>query len=177
LQPELRDAVTGEIRLLPAFEQKDETAVVPLKLDANGSAFIVFRRKGSPAANDVASNFPEPVIHIPLNSAWDVRFEPDAVKRGPSETVTFKKLQDWTQSADERIKYYSGTAVYTTRFTVKDNPDSKNWYLNLGNVSVMAKVKVNRQYAGGVWTAPYRLNVTQYLKQGENTLEVEAVNT
>jgi hypothetical protein len=24
--------------------------------------------------------------------------------------------------------------------------------------------------ADGVWTAPYRLNVTKYLKEGENTL-------
>jgi hypothetical protein len=91
---------------------------VPLKLDANGSAFVVFRRKGSPAAGDVAANYPEPAIHIPVNSAWEVRFESDAVKRGPSETVTFKELQDWTQSEDERIRYYSGTAVYTTKFTV-----------------------------------------------------------
>ncbi|MDR2764355.1 MAG: hypothetical protein LBB90_04925, partial [Tannerella sp.] len=29
----------------------------------------------------------------------------------------------------------------------------------------------------GVWTAPYCLNVSQYLKHGENTLEIEVVNT
>jgi hypothetical protein len=177
LQPELWDAVTGEIRPLPAFEQKDETTVVPLKLEANGSAFVVFRKKGSPSASDVAANFPEPTVKIPLNSAWDVRFESDAVKRGPSETVTFKELQDWTQSTDERIKYYSGTAVYTTKFKVDEILRNKKYYLDLGKVSMMAKVKVNGKYAGGVWTLPYRLNVTQYLKQGENTLEVEAVNT
>jgi hypothetical protein len=60
LQPELWDAVTGEIRRLPAFEPKGETTVVPLKLDAYGSAFVVFRRKGSPAAGDVTANAPEP---------------------------------------------------------------------------------------------------------------------
>jgi hypothetical protein len=177
LQPELWDAVTGEIRLLPAFEQKDETTVVPLKLDANGSAFVVFRRKGNPSANDVAANFPEPTIKIPVNGEWKVRFEPDAVRRGPSEIVVFKELQDWTQSADERIKYYSGTAVYTTQFTVDEILRNKRYYLDLGKVSVMAKVKVNGEYAGGVWTLPYRLNVTKYLKQGDNTLEVEVVNT
>jgi hypothetical protein len=29
----------------------------------------------------------------------------------------------------------------------------------------------------GVWTVPYRVDVTPYLKQGENTLEIEVVNT
>jgi hypothetical protein len=177
LQPELWDAVTGEIRLLPAYEQKGETTVVPLKLDAYGSAFIVFSKKGKLVSNDITDNYPEPVIRVPVNSEWQVRFESDAVKRGPSETVTFTELKDWSQSDDERIKYYSGTAVYTTQFSVEDNVRGKKWYLDLGKVSVMAKVKINGEYAGGVWTAPYRLNVTKYLKQDDNTLEIEAVNT
>ena len=41
---------------------------------------------------------------------------------------------------------------------------------------VMAKVKLNGQYIGGVWTSPYRLLVTEGLKEGENTLEIEVVN-
>jgi hypothetical protein len=177
LQPELWDAVTGEIRLLPAFKQKDETTVVPLKLEAGGSAFVVFRQKGNPAADGIAANYPEPAVKIPVNGTWKVRFEADSVKRGPSESVTFKELQDWTQSEDERIRYYSGTAVYTTSFTADNIPCNKKYCLDLGKVSVMAKVKINGQYAGGVWTAPYRVNVTPYLKQGENTLEIEVVNT
>jgi hypothetical protein len=177
LQPELWDALTGETRLLPAFEQKDETTLVPLRLEAGGSAFVVFRQKGSPTAGDAAANYPETEVRIPVNGSWKVRFESDTVKRGPSETVAFDELQDWTQSEDERIRYYSGTATYSAKITADNLADHKKWYLDLGKVSVMAKVKINGQYAGGVWTAPYRVNVTPYLKQGENTLEIEAVNT
>ena len=36
-----------------------------------------------------------------------------------------------------------------------------------------AKVKVNGRYAGGVCFAPYRLDVTEFVKEGANDLEVE----
>ena len=41
---------------------------------------------------------------------------------------------------------------------------------------VMARVFVNGQYAGGVWTSPYRVPVTQFLKQGQNSVRIEVVN-
>ena len=41
---------------------------------------------------------------------------------------------------------------------------------------VMAKVKVNGEYVGGVWSAPYRLNISGFLKRGSNSIEVEVVN-
>ena len=41
----------------------------------------------------------------------------------------------------------------------------------------MAKVTVNGIYIGGVWTTPYRLNITTVVKSGENDLRIEIVNT
>jgi hypothetical protein len=40
----------------------------------------------------------------------------------------------------------------------------------------MAEVKINSKKVGGVWMAPYRLNVSDYLVEGTNTLEIEVVN-
>lgn len=78
-------------------------------------------------------------------------------------------------SENNAIKYFSGQAVYTTSFTLSELPQ-KELYLDLGKVMVMAKVTLNEAYVGGVWTEPYRLNVTDYLKKGENKLEVTVVN-
>jgi hypothetical protein len=177
LKPELWDPLTGEIRPLPAFEQKGEATLVPLKLDVHGSAFIVFRTKGRASTSEITDNFPEPVVRIPVKGSWEVRFESDAVKRGPEERVVFKELSDWAKNSDERIKHYSGSAVYTTQIIAEETLSSKKWYLDLGKVNVMAKIKINGRYVGGVWTAPYRLNVTAYLTQGKNEIEVEVVNT
>ena len=79
------------------------------------------------------------------------------------------------ESENPQIKYFSGNAVYKTTFTINQLPESPT-YIDLGKVMVMAKVRVNGQYAGGVWTTPYQVNVTQLLKEGVNELEVEVVN-
>ncbi len=56
-------------------------------------------------------------------------------------------------------------------------PEGKRLLLDLGNVREMAKVKVNGKYAGGVWTPPYTLDVTDLLKKGKNEIEIDVVNT
>ena len=91
-----------------------------------------------------------------VSSPWQVDFEKG--KRGPEEAVTFPALQDWTESTDPSIRYFSGKAIYTNRITLDKLPQ-KALYLDLGKVMVMAKVKINGQYVGGVWTTPYRLPV------------------
>lgn len=94
---------------------------------------------------------------------------------GPGKTLTFDKLTDWTENEDYHVRYFSGTATYSNTFKLRKIPESPV-YVDLGKVMVMAKVKVNGKYAGGVWTAPYRLDISDFVKKGVNTIEVEVVN-
>lgn len=177
MQPEVWDAVTGKVRSLPAFQQKGEVTGVPLRLEAYESAFIVFRKNGKNGKFSVEDNYPVREAIATVSTPWEVVFESDEIKRGPAQPIVFEKLQDWSEAQDEAIRYYSGTARYKTTFPVNHIPKEKSIFLDLGQVQVMAKVTINGQYAGGVWTAPYRLDITQWLKEGDNMLEVEVVNT
>jgi hypothetical protein len=175
-QPELWNPVNGERRALPTFELKDKSTVVPLQLEPYESAFIVFSGNGKPQSSDIKANIQTPENLTDITTQWTVTFESDKAKRGPSEPVIFNKLQSWTQNSDERIRYFSGTAVYTNTFTLDDKL-TDNICIDLGKVCNMAKVKINGQYVGGAWTYPYRVNITGAVKPGENTVEIEVVNT
>ena len=176
MQPELWEATKGYIRNLPAYEQKENATAVPLKLEAYESVFVVFRNSvGKASARDVDANYPEPALLTNVKGPWTVRF--DALRRGPAEAVVFETLQDWTTSKDDRIKYYSGTAFYTSKFELPKVPESEKIIINLGAFTAMAKVTINGVYAGGLWTSPYTLDISKLIKEGENDLKIEVVNT
>jgi hypothetical protein len=176
MQPELWEATTGNMRKLSAYEQKENTTAVPLKLAPYESVFVVFREQaGKASANGVESNYPEPVLLADLKGPWTVTF--NASQRGPEQPVVFETLQDWTASTDELIKYYSGTAFYDCKFNTTQIPEGKKVIIDLDKFTAMAKVTVNGTYAGGLWTPPYQLDITKLVKTGENELKVEVVNT
>jgi len=172
--PELWDATTGSSRNLPEYKQEGAITTVPLKLAAYQSAFIIFRK---PAGTNLSKgeNFPDQQVLVDINTPWQVTFDPK--RWGPANPVTFDKLIDWTLRPEDDIKYYSGSAVYHNTFNIAQVEKGKHLLLDLGLVKAMAKVKVNGVAVGGVWTAPYQLDVTRALKQGSNTVDIEVVNT
>jgi len=176
MQPELWEATTGYIRNLPAFEQRENVTLVPLKLEPYESVFVVFRKPaGNASVISYDVNYPVPTLLTDIKGPWTVNF--NVSQRGPAEPVVFETLDDWTNSKDDRIKYYSGTAYYNCKFRLEKLPVSEQVIINLGVLTAMAKVTINGTYAGGVWTSPYHLDITKMVKEGENELKIEIVNT
>src|SRR5690554_5677065 len=136
-QPELWEATTGSIRELPAFEIKEKTIEIPLKLAPFESVFVVFRNKaGSSSFSEITENYPEPVTVDELNGPWEVTFDPSF--RGPATPVIFETLQDWTTSPNDSIRYYSGTARYKISFTSPGLKENETIEIDLGNLTAMA---------------------------------------
>ncbi len=177
-RPELWHPVTGERRALSDFRVTPGAVEVPLEFAESESYFIVFRAE---AAAGAGPDFPAPRPALSLGDAtWTVSFDP--AWGGPAST-TFTALTDWKDHPDPGIKYYSGTAAYRTGFSAPPelaaaarDGVSRVW-LDLGVVRDLARVRLNGRDLGVVWTAPWRVEVTEALRSGENTLEIAITNT
>ena len=52
----------------------------------------------------------------------------------------------------------------------------KDYYIDLGVVRDIARVKLNGEALGVIWCAPWRMNISAALKEGTNELEIEVAN-
>lgn len=173
-QPELWEPLTGEIRKLPAFTYKTQTTVVPMKLEKGECVFVVFREKGEPTANTVEANYPAPTRVQEVKGIWNITFESAFKTPRPMQ---MEVLQDLATVDNDSVKYFSGTATYTTSAKLEKADNGDRMFIRFDKVGAMGKVYINGKYAGGVWTTPYRLDVTDYVKNGTNEIKVEVVNT
>lgn len=172
--PQLWNAIDASIRDLPEFSSTKNTTTVPLKLDKFESVFIVFNNTKATAKTGKL-NFPEPSNITSLNTPWMVTFDKES--SGPAEPIIFNKLIDWSKSDDKRIAYYSGKAIYNNSFVFEKPKNKERIFLNLGSVIALAKVKINGKNLGGVWTAPYKVDITDAVINGKNEVEIKVVNT
>jgi hypothetical protein len=170
-QPELWDAVTGKITTATSFEMRNGLTRLPLKLDPSGSVFVIFRKPIAATNGSSADNWPDYTPFQELKAAWTVHFDP---KWGGPETVSFPTLKDWTQSDNNGIKYYSGTATYEIQFDLKEVAPSL--FLDLGKVKNLAEVTLNGISLGVVWKPPFRVDITKAAKRGRNELVVKVTN-
>lgn len=129
-------------------------------------------------------------VRVPfeIKGPWQVTFPALPVYGHPLGTptaVVLEHLVDWSEHESPDIKYYSGTASYRAEFdlpevfrqpagTIAEGAD--RWFLDLGNVQVLARVLVNGQDCGGLWASPFRVDVSGLLRSGKNSLEVEVSN-
>ncbi|MGV3556613.1 glycosyl hydrolase [Larkinella arboricola] len=112
-----------------------------------------------------------------LTGPWQLSFPKNA---GAPASVTLPKLISWTESDQPGIKYFSGIGTYEKTFQFSAASDSRRTnriFLDLGKLSEVADVWLNGQHLGILWAEPYRVDITDFVKTGENTLKVEIANT
>ena len=165
----LRENQTGSVlagvdtdRRLPAFDWK-------------GGALLAYE-PGTYAFTDSAgttrrTNAPFTVFQ-PIAGPWKLSFPPHL---GAPPSVMLPTLASWTAHADPGIKYFSGSATYTTTFTAAPQP-GRAVILDLGNVKNFAEIRLNGTMLPTLWKAPWRTDVTGLVRQGKNALTVRVTN-
>jgi len=168
--PELWHADTGTVEPL-SYRIAGGRTIVPLKLDPVGSALIVFRQRTTRPSRIVAPPRFTPLAT--LGSGWDVSFQPGRGAPGSTRLATLASLSD---NKDPGIRYFSGTATYSTRFDRPAGASRAPLWIDLGQIGDVAEVRINRILAGTVWHAPYRLDISRLTKPGTNRLEIKVAN-
>ena len=163
---------TGKIEQA-SYSIADGLTTVPLHLESSDAVFVVFRNKTSKTSLIVPALKETQLVAI--TGTWNIAFQ---TGRGAPAQIILPELASWSENGDPGVKYFSGTATYTK--TIQSSADwfkegSQVW-LDLGSVKNLAEVVVNGKSLGIVWKTPFRVNVTDAVKEGENNLEIKVTN-
>jgi len=110
---------------------------------------------------------------LEIGGPWKLSFGAGGPEKPADQTLDLVK--PWTQLGDKRTHSFSGLGTYESQFTLDAAPSSI-YILNLGTVHESAKVWINGSEAGHVLGLPFKLNITKWIKSGENTIQIEVAN-
>ncbi len=179
--PKLIKEALGEDRIQQLAGSGIPAPIAPPEIEWVGSAGseLLVWQNGSYTLQAAAgqsnldiSDIAEPAM---LSGSWQVNFPPHL---GAPPSVTLDELISLHQHSDPGVKYFSGTATYSKRFTAPAGapPAGRRLYLDLGWVHAMAQVRVNGHDLGLLWKPPFHIDITSAVRPGDNKLEVLVTN-
>lgn len=165
------DPVSGDVTSVRTV-RAGGMSCVDIELDALESAFFIFSDE---PLTDKKRKRPEPVRSLELDLPWTLTFED---RRQTDTTLTLETLIPVNEMPEPELKYYSGTMVYSSGFTL-DEPLSgdETVHMTFEDIHDICEVIVNGSHAGFVWTRPYRIDIGDYVRQGENSVCVRVADS
>ena len=165
---EIWDPITGQTTPLNV-ERQGEYANVELDLPKAGSCFVIFNQDKEQENREKV----EVTNTQAISNKWTVQF-PEGW--GTPAELEMETLAPWCEfPMSDEGKAFSGSATYTTTFNWTN--ECKNIILDLGKVNMIAEVFLNDQKVRTLWCTPYTADITDYVKQGENKLQVKVTST
>ncbi|MEW6128027.1 MAG: glycosyl hydrolase [Acidobacteriota bacterium] len=183
----------GTIAPAKIESQSAQGTTLTLELEPYGSRVLVFTKRALPVAQIKPSqNIP---TAMDISNEWQVTFGEN------QSAVRFATLRSWTD--DESTRYFSGLASYEKTINVPDSflQSGLNVQLDFGEgmaiasqparpqagpgmqtyydapVREAAVIYLNNQKAGTLWCPPYKLDVTKFIRRGENQIKIVVANT
>lgn len=149
-----------------ACQAVDGRMQLSLILDAYESCFILSSDRQLALPSESLSKA------ITLTKPWTLQLDIDKAK-----PIVQLKPAYWTDSQDPIVKYHAGSGIYTTAVEMKQIGKKQRAYLQFSDIEAMAEVFVNDQYVGVIWTKPYQIDVSDFIRKGNNTISVKVYNT
>jgi len=142
-------------------------------LQLNPSQSIILRTYDQEVECDPYNYIRPNANEYAISEPWDVSF----VKGGPSQPlpITLSSLQSWTELGEDDYKYFSGTAKYVTKFSKPDD-DAHAFILDLGEVCESARVILNGEEMGTLFTHPYKIVIPSDKLKEKNEIEIFVSN-
>lgn len=155
-------------------EVRNEKGVACIRLSLRSGESIIVRtyKDEDVVAEPWHYAKPQPVS-LSLDKGWNFHF----VQSEPRITGKYvlDELGSWTEADIPDVRVNMGTGCYTIRFVLPEM-NADDWLLSLGDVRESARVRVNGREVTTLWSVPYITSVGNYLRPGENLLEVEVTN-
>lgn len=169
-EPLLWHPQTGETKQI-SWRMENGRTIIPVDFQSWEAFFIVFGERTSKSSFTLPASRRE--IISTISSPWQLSFQEGL---GAPPSITFENLTSWTEHANPGIKYFSGTATYTNRFQLNHNIEENRVFLDLGEVKNIATIIINGQHVGTLWKSPFNVDITNAVKNGENSLEIQVTN-
>ena len=167
--PELWDASTGKTFKPFSYRERDGITELPVHFDPAGSWFFVFRKTTTTAT-------PLPLggkTVMEISGPWTVSFPPNG--QAP-ESIELPQLASWTEHTDPGVRYFSGTATYSTQFQYSIPHTPYPILLDLGKVKNIAEVTLNGKNLSVLWKPPFKVDISDAIQEGQNQLEIKVTN-
>jgi hypothetical protein len=110
-----------------------------------------------------------------VSGAWQIRF---VSTYDPPKVATYPTLKSWTDDANFDTKHFSGTGTYSKTINIDRAQITNGMHtiLDLGDVRELCRIRLNGKAVATLWKSPFRVDITDFAKAGENKLEVDVTN-
>ncbi len=165
--------VAGAVEFADAVELVRESGGLVLQTRMAGT--YVFENSRGQRAQVTVRVLLDPIA---LSDGWILHAPTDPRGQGKPRQVYLAKLKSWTEFDDLNLKYFSGTLEYSKQFNLRKESfgADRRFWLELGDVRELAEVELNGKNLGILWKPPFRVDVTEAVKPGENKLIVRVTN-
>lgn len=166
------DPLTGKRGMISSESTADGTSV-KLFLKSGESIFLKTFDEEVVLEIPTWPDYSKPESTKDISKNWKLTFSQGQPKLPAPQSMD--SIKPWTNNGDPEADDFSGQASYSSEFDFNKS-DGKHYLLTIDKVYESAKIYINGEYSGNIWSIPYQLDISEYLNDGTNTIEIEVAN-